>query len=158
MHRLSADKKKGVYSHHFWWLVNLISLMFPRLIYSWICQALYLSMQHGSTEHQAELYFLGCSRVLPLSTHLWTHWAGFRYIKMFRDLAPHLLLVLDHCLKDRGKLGAWSFFTPPSGKGIALAVQTWNASKLWKAFCFSQSKFLLEWRVAQVNLRKIWNV
>lgn len=73
---------------------------------------------------------------------------------MFRDLTPRLVLGLDPCLKDRGKLGA-RFFTPTSGKGIALAVQTRNASKPWKAFYFSQDRFLLEWEIAQVNPRKV---
>lgn len=45
-----------------------------------------------------------------------------------------------------------------SSKVKALAVKTWNASKLWKAFCFSQGTFLLEWGIAQVNPGKVWNV
>lgn len=156
MHKLSADKEKGFYSQQFCLLGHLISLMFPRLIYIWVCQVLYLSGQHGSTKHQAKLYFLGCSRVLPLLTHLWTHWAGFRYIKMFRDLTAHL--VLDQCLKDSGNLEAWFFFTCPLSTGIALAVHSWNARKLWKAFCFSQGRFLLEWGIGQVTPSKVWNV
>lgn len=125
----------------------LFTVAFARL-YTWTCSMGALSIR------QNYIFWVvpGCSL---FSIHLWTHRAGFRYMKMFRVLTPYLVLGLDHCLQDRGKLGAWSFFTSPSGRGIALAVKTWNAIKLWKAFSFSQGKFLLERGIAQVNPRKV---
>lgn len=69
----APKRRRGFTCTIFCQSVPLFSVMFPHLTYIWNCQAFYLSVQHGNTEHQAQLYFLGCWRVPPLSTHLWTH-------------------------------------------------------------------------------------
>lgn len=103
---LALTKRKGftctILANQFPWLPWSSHI----LLYIWNCQAFYWSMQHGNTEHQALLYFLVSWRVLPLSAHLWTHWTGFRHIKMFRDLTPQVLFS-DHFLGERRKQGTW---------------------------------------------------